>query len=245
MTSLIINQLSNIASVLNANDIKIYDFDVSVSYDTDLANSYFDDFKNGHCNDNVNMFFGNRKYDYLVIFENEKVANESYYKKSKLARMTKSDLTNLADEMLGYGFDDSNKQALIDGLISITNKDYYTKHYDNESYNSLDYDFTVSGYSQGDYCKVKLVGNVEKWINKDYLTNIFYDTPINGMITISCNGEIVDEFSLYDLSDFNDYDSYDKDKLIDMISDYCKDESYHDLLIAYCNDTLKNTLNYY
>ena len=117
------------------------------------------------------LFFSSRETDYLVIFENEKVLNESYYKKSKLARMNKTNLTNLADEMLGYGFDDSSKKTLIDGLTSITNKDYYTNCYENESYNNLDYDFTVEGYSQGDCCKVKLVGNVEKWINKDYLTN--------------------------------------------------------------------------
>ena len=112
-------------------------------------------------NDNINLFFGSLETDYLVIFENEKVANESYYKKSKLAGMNKDDLTNLADEMLGYCFDDSNKQALIDGLLSITNKDYYTSHYENESYNNLDYDFIVEGNrQQGDYCKVKIVGNV-------------------------------------------------------------------------------------
>ena len=76
----------------------------------------------------------------LNLSDLQKVANESYYKKSKLARMNKIDLTNLADEMLGYGFDDSNKQALIDGLMSITNKDYYTNHYENESYKNLNTD---------------------------------------------------------------------------------------------------------
>ena len=54
----------------------------------------------------------------------QKVANASYYKKSQLVRMSKIDLTNLADEMLGYSFDDSTKQTLIDGLMTITNKDY-------------------------------------------------------------------------------------------------------------------------
>ena len=143
-------------------------FNHHIACDCDLANLHFNDFEKGHMSDNINLFFGKRETDYLVIFENEKVLNESYYKKSKLARMNKDDLTNLADEILGYGFDDSNKRTLIDGLLSITNKDYYKNHYENESYNNLDFDFAIEGYNQGDYCKVKIVGNVEKWINKDY-----------------------------------------------------------------------------
>ena len=130
-----------------------FTFNHHIACDCDLAYLYFSDFKKG----------------YLVIFENEKVLNESYYKKSKLARMNKTDLTNLADEMLGYSFDDSTKQTLIDGLMSITNKDHYTSHFHNDCYNSLDFDFGIRGYSQGDYCKVKIVGNVDKWINKDLL----------------------------------------------------------------------------
>ena len=136
-------------------------FKVNISYDTDIANLYINVFKEGHMGDNVNLFFGKRETDYLVIIENETVGNQNHYKKSKLNRMNKTDLTNLADEMLGYGFNDSSKQTLINGLISITNKDYYTGHYENESYNSLDYDFAIRGYNQGEYCKVKIVGNVE------------------------------------------------------------------------------------
>ena len=105
-----------------------FTFQHRIAYDCDLANLYFNVFKEGHMNDNVNLFFGSRQTDYLVIIENEEMAKASYYKKSKLARMNKDDLTNLADEMLGYGFDDSTKQTLIDGLMSITNKEYYTSH---------------------------------------------------------------------------------------------------------------------
>ena len=149
--------------------MKKFTFNHRIAYDCDLANLYFNVFKEGYMNDNINLFFGSRQTDYLVIFENEKVLNESYYKKSKLARMNKDDLTNLADEMLEYGFDDSTKQTLIEGLMSITNKEYYTSHYENECYNSLEFDFAIRGHNQGDCCKVKIVGNVEKWINKDLL----------------------------------------------------------------------------
>ena len=244
MQKLNISDLQKVAPVLDNNNISLYDFKVNVSYDTELANFYFNDFKEGHMNNNVNLFFGRHQTEYVVIFENEKVAKSSYYKKSQLARMNKTDLTNLADEMLGYGFDDSTKQILIDGLMSITNKDYYTSHYDNESYNSLDYDFTISGYSQGDYCKIKIVGNVEKWIDKEYLTHLFYDTPISGVIEVFKNGSLIDEFNLYDLANFNEYDFYGKDKLIAMISDYCSNKDYKDLLIAYLNDNLNTTVYY-
>ena len=243
MQKLNISDLQKVATVLDANDISLYDFKVNICYDTDLANLYFNDFKEGHMNNNVNLFFGSRQTDYLVIIENEKVANTSYYKKSQLARMNKTDLTNLADEMLGYGFDDSTKQTLIDGLLSITNKDYYTSHYEKEHYQDLDFDFAVRGYSQGDCVKVNIVSNVEKWINKEYLTNIFYNTPLRGIIEVFKNGSLIDDFHLYDLDNFNEYDSYDKDKLIAMTADYCSNKDYKDLLIAYLDKNLSDTIN--
>ena len=244
MQKLNIADIQKVAAVLDANNISLYDFKVNISYDTNLAKIYFNDFKEGHMGDNVNLFFGKRENDYLVIFENETVAKSSYYKKSQLARMNKTDLTNLADEMLGYGFNDSNKQTLINGLISITNKDYYTSHYENESYNSLDYDFAISGYSQGEFCKVKIVGNVEKWINKEYLTNLFYYVPISGIIEVFKNGSLIDDFHLNGLANFDEYDSYDKDKLIAMVADYCSNEDYKDLLVAHLDKNLKDTIGY-
>ena len=244
MQKLNLSDLQKVAPVLDANDISLYDFKVSISYDADSANLYFNDFKEGHMNDNINLFFGSRSTDYLVIFENEKVAKSSYYKKSQLARMNKTDLTNLADEMLGYGFDDSNKQTLINGLMSITNKYYYTNHYENESYNNLDYDFVIRGYSQGDYCKVKIVGSVEKWINEEYLTNLFYDTPLVGSIEVFKNGKFIHDFSLYDLTNFDEYASYSKSDIINMIAEFCKNDEYCNLLLEYLNDNLSDNFEY-
>ena len=77
----------------------------------------------------------------LNILDLQKVANASYYKKSQLVRMNKIDLTNLADEMLGYSFDDSTKQTLIDGLMAITNKDYKDLLVAHLDENSNDYDY--------------------------------------------------------------------------------------------------------
>jgi len=223
----------------------MFTFNHRITYDCDLANLYFSDFQKGHMNDNINLFFGSRETDYLVIFENEKVLNESYYKKSKLARMNKDELYGL-----NYFHDliwrtaDLLKSELIDNLLSVNNEEYYKNHYEKEYYQDLDFDFAISGYNQGDYCKVKIVGNVEKWINKDYLTNIFYDTPISGTIEVFKDGVLIDEFSLYDINNFDEYAYYDKDKLINMIADYCSNKDYKDLLVTYLNDNLNDIIDY-
>ena len=136
------------------------------------------------------------------------------------------------------------KSELIDNLLSVNNEEYYKNHYEKESYDNLDYDFAIRGSSQGDYCRVKIVGNVEKWINKEYLTHLFYDTPMSGNIEVFKNGSLIDDFQLYDLANFDEYAYYDKDKLIAMISDYCSNKDYKDLLIAYLDKNLKFTIDY-
>ena len=223
----------------------MFTFNHRISYDCDLANLYFSDFQEGHMNDNINLFFGSRETDYLVIFENEKVLNKSYYKKSKLARMNKDELYGL-----NYFHDliwrtaDLLKSELIDNLLSVNNEEFYKNHYEKEYYQDLDFDFAISGYNQGDYCKVKIVGNVEKWINKDYLTNIFYDTPISGIIEVFKNGSLVDEFSLYDINNFDEYAYYDKDKLIAIIGEHCKDKDYAQDLLSYLDENLDENIEY-
>ena len=249
MQKLNISDIQKVAPVLDANNISLYDFNVNISYDIDLANLYFNDFKEGRMNDNINLFFGSRQGDYLVIIENETVAKSSYYKKSKLARMKKACLYELLEKnnhdiIYTYNAEDMKKSDMIDCLLEIKNQEYYTKHYDDEYYQYLDYDFTISGYSQGDYYKVKLVGNVEKWINKEYLTNVFYDTPLSGYVEVFKNDVLIDEFQLYDLKNFDEYADYDKNKLIATIGDYCSNKDYKDLLIAYLNENLNNGLDY-
>ena len=245
MQKLNLSDLQKVATVLDANDVSLYDFKVNISYDTDLANLYFNVFKEGHMSDNINLFFGKRENDYLVIFENEKVLNESYYKKSKLARMNKDELygENYWNDLIWRG-KTFLKSELIENLLSVNNEEFYKNHYEKEYYQDLDFDFAVRGNSQGDYIKVKIVGNVEKWINKEYLTHLFYDAPISGNIEVFKNGSLIDEFHLNDLANFDEYDSYDKDKLIAMISDYCSNEDYKDLLVAHLDKNLNDTIDY-
>ena len=225
-----------------------FSFNHHIAHDCNLAYLYFDDFKEGRMNDNVNLFFGSRSTDYLVIFENEKVANASYYKKSKLSRMKKANLYELLEKnnhniIYTCNVEDMTKSDMIDCLLEIDNQEYYTKHYEKEYYQ--DFDFGVRGYRQGDFVKVKIVGNVEKWIDEEYLTNIFYDTPISGFVEVfNENGGLIDDFQLYDLKNFNEYAYYNKDELIAMIGDYCSNKDYKDLLIAYLNENLNNDLEY-
>ena len=223
----------------------MFTFNHHIAYDCDLANLYFNDFEKGHMNDNINLFFGKRENDYLVIIENEKVANTSYYKKSKLARMSKIELCDLNyKHSLTWQAEKLVKNELIENLLTVSNKDFYTSHYENENYQDLDFDYAIRGCNQGDYIKVKIVGNVEKWINKEYLTHLFYDTPISGNIEVFKNGSLIDDFHLHELADFNEYDSYDKDKLITVIKDYCSNKDYKDLLVAYLDKNLNYTIDY-
>lgn len=223
----------------------MFTFSHHIAYDCNLASDYFYDFKQGYNNDNINLFFGSRETDYLVIFENEKVLNESYYKKSKLARMNKDELYGL-----NYYHDliwrnkELLKSELIDNLLSVNNEEYYKTHYEKDYYQDLDFDFAIRGYNQGDYCKVKIVGNVEKWINKEYLTNIFYDTPIVGMIEVFIDGVRIDEFGLFEINNFNEYDYYDKDKLIAIIGEHCEDKDYLQDLLNYLNENLDENIEY-
>ena len=221
-------------------------FNVNICYDVDLAGIYFDDFKEGHMNNNVNLFFGNRSTDYVVIFENGTVANKSYYKKSQLARMNKEELYGLNHyyDLIMWRNTELLKSELIENLLTVTNEYHYSVHYEKEYYQYLDFDFIVKGYSQGDCIKVKIVGNVEKWINKEYLTHLFYDTPISGNIEVFKNGSLIDDFQLHELANFNEYDYYDKDKLIAIVADYCSDKDYKDLLVTYLNDNLNDTIDY-
>ena len=243
MQKLNISDIQKVAPVLDANNISLYDFKVNISYDLDLASLYYNDFKEGHMNDNINLFFGNRQTDYLVIFENETVARSSYYKKPQLTRMTINALRKLADEKLGYYFDDA-RHTIINELLTISNKDFYENHYENVSYQYLDYDFAINGYSQGDYCKVKIVGNIEKWIDKDYLTNIFYDAPLTGSIEVVRNGKSLHDFNLYDLANFDEYASYSKSDIINMVAEYCKNDDYYNLLVEYLNNNLTDGFDY-
>ena len=65
-----------------------------------------------------------------------------------------------------------------------------------------------------------------------------------GGIEVFKNGSLIDDFQLYALQNFNEYADYDKNKLIAMIADYCKNKDYTDLLLAYLAKKLSATVEY-
>lgn len=251
------NMLNNI---LNDQGIKCYTFDINANYSNDLSSIYYDDFmaewkdkiiKNDH---------------YIVLFASEDIKNAPYYKVSHLKKMSKKALYDLCEQydILNYyhsscDYEDNKKDDLINEIMRyIDNEKHYEHHYNESSYHDLDYDFRVVGYCQGDAVKVKLVGSEKEFLkysylpSSDYLTNIFYDSPIQGCITVLCNGEeltnldINSNINFYDVTGFNEYDSWDKNDFIEKVkkTEWIVKLEYFELLIEYLENELPTTLNY-
>ena len=243
---MITSNTQDLNNVLNDQNIKLYTFNFRANYSNDLSQMYFDDFKSEI--KNQSLWFDS----YLVIFENEALKNAPFYKKSHLAKMTKQSLYDLCEqyEILGYCYseyeiEDNTKETLIKELMrQVDNEKYYTHHFNESSYHDLDYDFSIYGHCPGDSYKIKLIGNVESYINSDHLTNLFYNSPIEGSLEISLNYNMFDEISFYELENFNEYDYFDKNKLIETISNYFKGKEYHSLLVDYLNDNVPTELSH-
>jgi len=234
-----ITDIKQAQTVLNENDVHLITFDHNIRYDSDLASMYFDEFVSNASGCNEVQLFDN----YVVIYGYGVKTTDKHFKKSQLAKMKKADLIELCYEYQFNVSDDDTKADLIHELLSIDHEDYYKRHYANLCYNDLDYDFSFTGYSQGHYYKVKTVGKVEEWLNSDYLTNIFYDAPIAGTIEIMVNGETIEELYLDEFIE-NEYAYWDKKDFIASLANYVKDKDYKDLLIEYCENNLRNYLEY-
>lgn len=235
-----ITDIAQAKTVLANNDIQLITFDHNVSYDTSLSQMYFDDFISNAsgCHD-VQLFDG-----YLVIYGDNVSKDDRYFKRWQLEKMRKADLMELCETMELYLNDDMLKADYIDELMTIDNEQYYKIHFAESRYHDLDYDFSFTGYSQGDHYYVKTVGDVEAWLNADYLTNIFYDCPISGNIEININGITIDDISIYEFIK-DEYAYWDKDDFIKQAGEYFNDKDYKDLLLEYLDDNLSNSLDYY
>lgn len=156
-------------------------FDLCVRYDNDLSRIYFEDFEA----QNDVLLLGKRKTDYCVIFHGGS-ADKPYFKKSRLVRKSKEELCGLAFGLgliTGYSWH-YKKADVIDLLMSVTNKNFYEWHYDEEYWYDLDQDFTIHGYSQSDYVAVKQVGSKKAFLSEDYLKQVFFDCPIVARLEI-------------------------------------------------------------
>lgn len=253
----VVTSLNQINDVLKANDIELVTFDHKTFYDTDLSQFYFDEFKADW--QDQSLWFGNNGTDYIVFFANKELMEKPYYKISHLRKMTKSALYDLCEqyEILNYqyseyDYDDNTKQMLIDELIQyVDNEKYYTYHYNESSYRDLDYDFSITGYSQGDKVLINMIGTEKEFLNcdkcnlidKESLTNLFYDSHMCLKIECFVNDELYEEIDLIEFIDMYSY--YDKSDCIDVIKNHYNDFKYYDLLIDYVENNFPESLNYH
>lgn len=250
---MITTNINEVKSVLTANNIELVDFDHRVNYDCYLSQAWFDDFKNEYSNQS--LWFGGHQTDYIVFFASEEIKNASFYKKSHLVKMTKQALYDLCEqyEVLNYHhseyhYEDNTKEMLINELMKyVDNEKYYTHHFNESSYHELDYDFSITGYSQGDKVLIKKVGTDKQFnedgfscVSSEYLTNLFYDTPLIANITVNVNGEEVEQLDFY----YGDYVYYEKDNIINMIKSEYHDHKYFEQLLEYAEDNLPNNAEY-
>lgn len=123
------------------------------------------------------------KNDYLVIFEDTTKAEEKAFSKSKLQKMKKADLWAICDDLaIDWIDEESTKAEIIEELQALSKFDYYERLANEQGYSCKDFDFVISGYSQGDSVKVKRVGKA--YHSQDYLTNLFYDTLCYARLSI-------------------------------------------------------------
>lgn len=217
-------------------DVTLLEFSHNVNYDTHISQMDIQSFLSGDGGESVQLI----EYEYLVVYENEALRNESYFKLEELEKMDTSELIELLDSLENYYYDDGEKDCLIDSLLQYTNEDYYEKHHQTSRWHELDSDFAISGHRQGDSMTVKLVGDVS--ISEEYLTNLFYDAPVYGRLEITANGEFLTEIYLDEY--LEDRYTWDKVQVINNISNAYLDEDYHALLIDYLTSNLPEELEY-
>ena len=250
---MITTNINEVKNVLTANNIELVTFDHNVIYDCYLSQAWFEDFKNEYSNQS--LWFGGRQTDYIVFFASEEIKNAPFYKKSHLVKMNKQALYDLCEqyEVLNYyyseyNFEDNTKEMLINELMKyVDNELYYTHHFNESNYYELDYDFSISGYSQGDKVLIKKVGTGKQFednglscVDSEHLTNLFYDAPLIANITINVNGEEVEQLDFH----YGDYVYYEKDNIINIIKSEYHDHKYFEQLLEYVNGNFPNNAEY-
>ena len=236
-----ITDIKQAATVLASNNIELITFEHNISYDNDLASIYYNDLINGHTGVTVQSF-GNRQTDYIVIYGDDVKMTDDYYDIDYLESLSNEELIELLDSIQFYNYDEEDREDLIYQLQQIDNEDFYSRHFEAVNWYDLDSDFNITGYSQGDNIKVKLLGNARECYNEDSLTHLFYDSPVSGVINVYINGELIDELFADEYLD--DYYNWDKVQFINNVSNATLDKGYHALLNKWLLYNLKDGLDY-
>lgn len=241
MATQYITDIKQAATVLANNNIELITFEHNISYDADLASIYYNDFIKGHTGVTVQSF-GNRQTDYLVIYGDDVSMGDNYYDTDYLESLSNDELIELLDDISNYYYDSDDREDMINQLSNLSISYYYENHFDSVNWYNLDSDFNITGYSQGDNIKVKMLGNAREYYNENGLTHLFYDCPISGVINVYSNGELIEE--LFADENLENYYNWDKVQFINKVSNATLDKGYHVLLNQWLLDNLKDELNY-
>lgn len=236
-----ITDITQAATVLASNNIELITFEHNICYANDLSSIYYNDFIKGNTGVTVQSF-GDRQTDYLIVYGDNISMEDSYYDINYLESLSNDDLAELLDSISNYYYDADDRDDMIDQLSSLSISYYYENHFESVNWYSLDSDFNITGYSQGDNIKVKLLGNASEYYDEDSLTRLFYDCPISGNVNVYSNGELIDELFADELLD--DSYNWDKTQFINNVSNVTLDKGYHALLNQWLLDNLNDELEY-
>lgn len=209
--------------------------EIDIRYDIQLSQIYFDDFKNSN-NDEMPVKFYRKHSDYCVIGD----ITKPYYKKSELSNMKKCDLINLICQYDDSNFymNDAKKHELIEDLLSMVTWDrFIDNQLEQKLWHDLDYTHEIVGYSQGDKVKVLIIDSEYNYITKEYLTNIFYDCPISGIITIDDDEYYIDEY-------LDDIYSWDNEEFLTKFAVVYKDHEQKEYISEFLEENLNSDLDY-
>ena len=178
----------------------------NLRYSNDLAHIYHAEFKQKEST----LMLGDRGVDYVVVGN----LDENAFKISHLRKKSKAEVVELADSLELYTFN-STKEQVIAELMDISKREYYTNIFNNKCWRDLPCDFVATGHRQGDAVKVLVVDQGYEHITVEYVSNIFFDSPITGTIELYYDDKLMTE--VYADEFIDEYSFYDKDKLIESI----------------------------
>ena len=221
--------------------IPSYAFEGTLRHDNHLSYIYFKDFEANESGNSANvMLSGRNGVDYVVLFEDEAQKDELYYKKSRLQKMRKGELEELwAYHNNGYPHLTTTKDELIEDLLTVTLEQYYSHHHDETSWHDLEADFIMRGYSQGDAIAVKDLTKHKIW-DEESLRNVFYDSPLAGIVTIYENESEIETVYLDEFieDEYTTWQPEHKEALIEAVMKRYESAGYATALREYLTTTL-------